>query len=92
MVKILKVVQQSEALAVPSKQSETGETKKSTIVLQEFGGKYADQYVATMFGGNAECRFYAGDVVIAVLRFASHEHNGVNYQDVTVSEIQKINS
>ena len=90
MTKIFKVVKQSEALAVPSKQSETGETKKSTIVLQEFGGKYADQYVATMFGGNAECRFYAGDVVIAVLRFQAHEHNGVNYQDVTVSEIQKL--
>ena len=90
MTTIFKVVQQSEALAVPSKQSETGETKKSTIVLQEFGGKYADQYACTMLGPTAECRFYGGELVVASLRFTAHEHAGAFYQDVLVNDIQKI--
>lgn len=91
MTEIFKVVQQGEALAVQSRTSETGQTLRCTLVLQEIGGKYADQYVCTMLGTMAECRFYNGDMVVASLRFTAHEHGGAFYQDVMVNEIVKIN-
>ena len=69
MKQILKVVAQSETIAVPSQKAEGGQVMKSTIVLQEVGGKYEDTYVATMLGNTAQCRFYAGELVVAALRF-----------------------
>ena len=46
----MRVVQQGEAFAVQSQKSETGQVKKCNILLQELGGKYADQYACTMLG------------------------------------------
>ena len=54
MKQILKVVAQSETIAVPSQKAEGGQVMKSTIVLQEPGGKYEDTYVATMLGNTAQ--------------------------------------
>ena len=51
--KIMRVVQQGEAFAVQSQKSETGQVKKCNILLQELGGKYADQYACTMLGNAA---------------------------------------
>ena len=88
--KIMKVVQQGEAFAVQSQKSDTGQTMKCNIVLQELGGRYEDQYVAAMLGNVAGCRFFTGDVVAVALRFSTREHNGQVYQDILVTEIVKI--
>ena len=59
----MRVVQQSEAFAVQSQKSETGQVKKCNILLQELGGKYADQYACTMLGNAATCRFSQDELV-----------------------------
>lgn len=90
MKQILKVVTQSETIAVPSQKAEGGQVMKSTIVLQELGGRYEDTFVATMLGNLAQCRFYAGELVAAALRFTTREYNGQVYQDIVVNDIVKI--
>ena len=55
--RIMRVVQQGEAFAVQSQKSESGQTTKCNIVLQEMGGKYEDQYAAAMLGNTAQLRF-----------------------------------
>ena len=90
--KILKVVRQGEAFSVQSKQSENGQIKKCTIVLKELGGsKFENEYVCTMLGNLAGCRFYEGDVVAATLRFSTHEYQGQVFQEVLATDIVKIN-
>ena len=90
MKQILKVVTQSETIAVPSQKAEGGQTYKSTIVLQEPGGKYENSYVAVILGEQANIRFEKDDLVVASLRFSTREYNGQMYQDIVVSEIIKI--
>jgi len=82
---ILKVLSQTEAVTL---QKQDGSTiQKSTIVLQELGGKYEDSYACTLLGNAALCKFYPGDLVCAALRFQHHEYQGSVYQDVTVQDI-----
>ena len=88
--KILKVVQQGEAFAVQSQKAESGQTMKCNIVLQEMGGKYENQYAAAMLGNVAQCRFTPGDLVVAALRFSTREYNGAVYQDILVTDIEKL--
>lgn len=88
--KIMRVVQQGEAFAVQSQKSESGQTMKCNIVLQEMGGAYENQYVAAMLGNTALCRFSPGTLVAAAMRFATREHNGARYQDILVTEIAKV--
>lgn len=88
--KILKVVQQGEAFAVQSQKAESGQTMKCNIVLQEMGGKYENQYAASMLGNVAHCRFTPGDLVVAALRFSTREYNGAVYQDILVTDIEKV--
>ena len=88
--KILKVVQQGEAFAVQSQKAESGQTMKCNIVLQEMGGKYENQYAASMLGNVAQCRFTPGDLVVAALRFSTREYNGAVYQDILVTYIEKV--
>ena len=88
--KILKVVQQDEAFAVQSQKAESGQTMKCNIVLQEMGGKYENQYAAAMLGNVAQCRFTPGDLVVAALRFSTREYNGAVYQDILVTDIEKV--
>ncbi|WP_278365403.1 hypothetical protein [Phocaeicola barnesiae] len=92
MKKIMKVVMQGEPFAVQSQKAEGGQLMKCNIVLQELGGKYEDSYVAAMLGALATCRFYAGDLVYAVLRFQTREYNGQVFQDILVQDLVKINS
>ena len=80
---ILKVVHQGEAFSVQSQKAETGEILKCNIVLRELGGsKFENEYVCDMLGNLAACKFYEGDVVMATLRFSTHEYQGQLYQDV----------
>ena len=88
--KILKVVQQGEAFAVQSQKTESGQTMKCNIVLQEMGGKYENQYAAVMLGNVAQCRFTPGDLVVVALRFSTREYNGAVYQDILVTDIEKV--
>lgn len=84
---ILRVVQQGEAYAVQSQKAEGGQMQKCNIVLQELGGKYENQYVAAMLGNMALCRYAAGDIVAARLRFQTREHNGQVFQDIVVTDV-----
>ena len=89
--KILKVVRQGEAFSVQSKNSETGSIQKCNIVLKEMGGsKFENEYVCAMLGNLALCRFYEGDVVVATLRFSTHEYQGQTFQEILATEIVKI--
>ena len=88
--KIMTVVAQGEPFQVESSKSEGGKLAKCNIVLQEFGGKYEDQFAAAMFGGTASFRFGVGDLVAAKLRFQTHEYQGQVYQTVIVQDIRKI--
>lgn len=63
---------------------------KCNIVLQELGGKFEDSYVAAMLGQLASCKFYAGELVYAVLRFQTREYNGQVFQDIVVVDIVKL--
>ena len=90
MKSIFKVVQQGEALPVQSQKAESGQTTKCNIVLQELGGKFENQFIATLWGNAASCRFYPGDVVVAALRFTTRDFNGQTYQDIAVNDIYKI--
>lgn len=85
MTHIFKVIQQGEAFAV--QKADSSQTQKCNIILQELGGKYENQYVATMLGNMATCKFFPGDIVAAKLRFNTHEHGGQHYQDILVQEI-----
>ena len=88
--KILKVVEQTEPVYVPSKKTESGQLAKSTIKLRELGGDYENQYVGTLFGTLALSKFAAGEMVIASLRFLTHESNGAHYQDVVINDLKVI--
>ena len=88
--KILKVVRQGEAFSVQSAKAETGTIQKCHIVLRELGGKFENEYVCAMLGNLAACRFYEGDVVLATLRFSTHEYQGQTFQEVLATDIVKI--
>ena len=89
--KILRVVRQGEAFSVQSQKSESGQLQKCTIVLRELGGsKFENEYVCTMLGSLAGCRFYEGDVLAATLRFSTHEYQGQVFQEILATDIIKI--
>ena len=89
--KILKVVRQGEAFSVQSSKQESGQIQKCTIVLKELGGsKFENEYVCTMLGNLAGCRFFDGDVVSATLRFSTHEYQGQVYQEILATDINRL--
>jgi hypothetical protein len=89
--KILRVVRQGEAFSVQSSKQESGSLQKCTIVLRELGGsKYENEYVCTMLGNLAGCRFYEGDLVAATLRFSTHEYQGQVFQEILATDVVKI--
>jgi hypothetical protein len=90
--KILRVVRQGEAFGVQSAKAEGGSIQKCNIVLREMGGsKFENEFVCAMLGSLAACRFYEGDVVIATLRFSTHEYQGQTFQEILATDIVKIN-
>ena len=88
--KILKVVRQGEAFSVQSAKTETGTIQKCNIVLRELGGKFENEYVCAMLGNLAACKFYEGDVVVATLRFSTHEYQGQTFQEILATDIVKL--
>lgn len=92
MTEIFRVIHQTETIEVDSQKSESGKLSKCTIILQEMGGKYVNQYAAVMLGQQACTRYLAGDMVAASLRFQTREHNGQYYQDIVLQDIYKLNN
>jgi hypothetical protein len=88
--KILKVVRQGEAFSVQSSKQEGGQIQKCNIVLKELGGKFENEFVCAMLGNLAACRFDEGDVVLATLRFSTHEYQGQTFQEILVTELVKV--
>ena len=89
--KILRVVRQGETFSVQSSKQESGQIQKCYIVLRELGGsKYENEYACTMLGNLAGCRFYEGDVVIATLRFSTHEYQNQVFQEILATDIVKV--
>ena len=89
----MRVVRQGDAFSVQSQKQESGCLQKCTIVLRELGGsKFENEYVCSMLGSLAGCRFYEGDVVAATLRFSTHEYQGQVFQEILVTDIVKINA
>ena len=89
--KILKVVRQGEAFSVQSQKAETGQIQKCNIVLKELGGsKFEHEYVCALLGNLAACRFHEGDVVLATLRFSTHEYQGQTFQEILATDIIKV--
>ena len=85
---IFYVVSQGDVSYVASQKAESGQLAKCGIRLKEFGGsKFGNEYVCTMFGNLAQCRFYEGELVAASLRFQVHEVNGAVYQEVLVNDM-----
>ena len=88
--KILKVMKSGDIFSVKSEKSETGQVNKRNLVLQELGGRYEDQYAVAAFGEAASLEVAEGDLVVGALRFQVREFNGQWYQDITVTEIEKL--
>ena len=89
--KLYRVVRQGEAFSVQSTKAETGQIQKCNIVLRELGGgKYENEYVCTMLGNLAACRFQEADVVAATLRFSTHEYQGQVFQEILVTDMVKM--
>ena len=89
--KILKVVRRGEAFSVQSAKADGGQIQKCNIVLKELGGKFENEYVCAMLGNLAACRFYEGDVVVATLRFSTHEYQNQVFQEILCTDIVKVN-
>lgn len=87
---IAKVLAHGETQTI--QKADGSQLTKSPILLQELGGKYADQYQTTLIGENAQKRFQKGDLVAASLYFTTHDYEGRTYQDIAVADIQTINN
>lgn len=90
MTNIYRVVKCGEPFTVQSTKAEGGQVQKKFIHLQELGGKYSNQYVATLLGNAASCVFHPGDVIVASLRAGVSEYNEKLYQDILVVDFHKI--
>ena len=91
--KILRVVRQGDSFNVQSTKAENGQIQKCNIVLRELGSsKFENEYVCAMLGNLAACRFYEGDLVIATLRFSTHEYQGQVFQEILATDIVKVNN
>ncbi len=89
--RILKVVRQGETYSVQSSKQESGQIQKCTIVLRELGGsKFENEYVCTMLGNMAACRFAEGELVVVTMRFSTHEYQGQVFQEVLLTEVVKL--
>lgn len=86
--KILKVVAQTEATKV---QTKNGEMAKCFIRLKELGNDFTDEYQCSLLGDIAKSKFAPGQLVAVGIKFSTHEINGACYQDIMVNEIVPVN-
>lgn len=88
---VFRVVSQGDVSYIPSTKEADGQLAKCEIRLKVLGGKFSDEFVATLFGNLALLVFAEGEIVAGVLRFQVHEVNGYLYQDVVCNDIVKLN-
>ncbi|MBR6539516.1 MAG: hypothetical protein IKT76_06635 [Bacteroides sp.] len=89
MTALFFVRKQGEPIEV---QTQEGVSKRCSIELQAFGKKdFEASFVADLWGNDAGCRYYSGDLVVATLHFRVREHEGRSFQNVQVKEIRKVN-
>lgn len=88
--KICRVVSQTEPSFVTTQKGE--QLAKCYVRVKEVGGDFTDEYVCVVLGNLAQVKFEPGDVVIVTMRFRLFENNGNYYQDVTATEILKMNN
>ena len=88
--KILKVVKIGEVFSVKSEKSETGQLNKRYLVLKELGGRYENEYAVTVLGNAASLMFDENELVIATLRFSTHEYQGQVFQEILATKIEKV--
>ena len=84
MKQLFKVLAQTEPMSI---NTQNGPSQKSTVILQELGGKFENSYAATLLGN--QVKYFPGDIVFASLRFSTREYNSQWYQDITIQEILK---
>ena len=89
-INFFRVVSQGDVTYVASQKAESGQLAKCMIRLKEFGCKFGDEYVCTLFGNLALSKYYEGDLVLASLRFQVHEVNGATYQEVVANDVVKL--
>lgn len=82
MKQLFKVVAQTEPQSI---NTQNGPSQKSTVILQELGGKYENSFATSLLGN--QVKFFPGDFVYAALRFSTREYNGQWYQDITIQDI-----
>lgn len=87
----VRVVNAGDLITVQSEKCEGGLFHKREIRLKRLGGKYSDEFVATLLGNDAMCNYYPGDCLMVTLKAAVKEHNGKWYQEVTVTDFVKFN-
>lgn len=84
----------------PYKTGNGSQSQKRQLRLQFHGGwngsdnqaqRISNSIVGTMFGNIAQSMLYPNELVVATLRFAIREYNGQWYQDITITDISKIN-
>lgn len=91
ITKILRVVGQTEPIYIQSKKTDSGQLAKCNIRLRALGGDYEDEFFCTMLGNKALCHYAEGSLVVATLRFSTHEASSGNfYQDITVQDIHSL--
>lgn len=84
----------------PYKTGNGNQSQKRQLRLQFLGGwnssdnqsqRVSNGIVGTMFGNLAQTVLYPNELVAASLRFAIREYNGQWYQDITITDISKLN-
>jgi len=87
---ILRVISCGSVEQIPSQKAEGGMIAKRSMLLQELGGKYENQYVVTQFGEKTNIPLAPGDMVVVALRSFTRDYNGQVYQDTVVSDLFKL--
>jgi len=83
MTSIFQIVYIADPVSITRKDGTT--CLKQSIILREFSGKFADQYVATYFC-DKPLTVANGSTVAASLRFSTRTYEGQDFQDITLQE------
>ena len=74
---------------LPDVQTQNGMTSKAQVVLRTPGGRNAEGFVGTAFGIVAGKPLAEGTIVVADVRFYTHEYEGKVFQDVNIFDIMQ---
>ena len=85
---ICRVVSQSEESSVNTKDGK--QLAKCFVRLKAVGGDFADEFVCSVLGNQAQVKYLNGELVAVQLRFSVYEVNGGIHQDVKANDIVKI--